>query len=254
MARRYEEESTMRIDSRISWIAAPLLALVAAGCADSDKPLGVRESGAGGPSVVVLGTTSTFAVLAQDSINSTGATVITGDVGLTPGTATEVTGFPPGTYSGTLQANNAAAATAAADLLTAITDVTARSTGVITLPSGDLSGLTLSPGLYDTTAPLTLSGTLTLNALGHPEAVFIIRTSADLTTAAGSRVVLTSGAQASNVIWLVGTTATLGANSEFQGTILANQSITLNSGAHLIGRALARTGVVTLNASVITVP
>jgi hypothetical protein len=242
----------MRIESRISWIAAPLLALVVAGCCDKDKPLGVLESGGAGPAVVVLGTTSTFAVLAQDSVVSTGATVITGDIGVSPGTT--VTGFPPATVSGTTQAGNATSATALVDLTTAINDVTARSTTVLTLPGSELSGMTLSPGLYDTASPLTLSGTVTLNALGNPDAVFIIRTAADLTTTAGSRVVLTGGAQAQNVIWLVGTTATLGSNSVFQGTILANQSITLLSGARLNGRAMSRTGAVTLDAAFIVVP
>jgi hypothetical protein len=242
----------MRIDSRISWLAAPVLAFFVAGCCDNDRPLGVREDGGGGPAVVVLGTTTTFAVLAQDSVVSTGSTVITGDVGVSPGTT--LTGFPPGTSSGTVQLGNPAAATAEADLVIAINDVTARSTTVLTLPGNDLGGMTLSPGLYDTANPLTLTGTLTLNALGNPDAVFIIRTAADLTTASGSRVELTGGAQAKNVIWLVGTTATLGSNSIFQGTILANQSITLNSGAQLNGRALSRTGAVTLDAAIIVVP
>lgn len=241
----------MRIDG-ISWMAAPVLAVLVAGCCDSDRPLGVRESGGGGPAAVVFGTTSTYAVLAADSIVSTNATVITGDIGVSPGTV--VTGFPPGTSSGLVQTGNAAAAAAEADLVLAINDVTARSTTVLTLPSNDLGGMMLAPGLYDTANPLTLNGTVTLNAMGNPDAVFIIRTAADLTTASGSRVVLTGGAQAKNVIWLVGTSATLGSNSIFQGTILANQSITLNSGARLTGRALSRTGAVTLDAAVIVVP
>jgi len=242
----------IRIDSRSFWMAAPVLAILVAGCCDKDRPLGVRESGGAGPAVVTLGTTSTFAVLAQDSVVSTGATVITGDIGVSPGTT--VAGFPPGTASGVVQSGNPAAAAAEADLVLAINDVTARATSVLTLPRSDLGGLTLSPGLYDTAAPLTLTGTVTLNAMGNPDAVFIIRTAADLTTASGSRVVLTGGAQAKNVIWLVGTTATLGSNSIFQGTILANQSITLNSGARLTGRVLSRTGAVTLDAAIIVVP
>lgn len=240
----------MRIRNAIS-LAATVLAFASAGCCDSDRPLGVREGGGGGPAVVALGTTSTFAVLAADSIHSTGATVITGDVGVSPGTI--VTGFPPATSSGAVQTGNAAAATAEADLLLAINDVTARSTNVVTL-SGALDGIELSPGLYSTTSPLTLTGTVTLNALGDPDAIFIIRTSSSLTTSAGSKVVLTGGAQAKNVVWLVGTTATLGSDSIFQGTILADQSITLNSGARLTGRVLSRTGAVTLDASVIVVP
>lgn len=242
----------MRIERKVWWMAAPVLALLVAGCCDKDTPLGVPETGGTGPAVVVLGTTSTFAVVAGDSVVSTGATVITGDIAVSPGTI--VTGFPPATVSGSTQSGNAAAALAITDLTAAINDVTARTTTVLTLPGTELAGLTLAPGLYDTASPLTLSGTVTLNAMGRPDAIFIIRTASSLTTTANSRVVLTGGAQAKNVIWLVGTTATLGSGCVFQGTILANQSITLLSGATLNGRALSRTGVVTLDASVITVP
>lgn len=242
----------MRID-RISWMAAaPMIAVLVAGCCDKDRPLGVIESGGTGPAVVALGTTTTYAVIAGDSVVSTGGTVITGDVGVSPGTT--VTGFPPATASGTTNAGNVAAGTAITDLTVAINDVTARSTAVLTLPGNDLGNVELSPGLYDTASSLTLNGTVTLNALGHSDATFIIRTAGSLTTAAGSRVVLTGGARASNVIWLVGTTATLGSNSVFQGTILANQSITLLSGANVTGRVLSRTGSVTLDASVIALP
>jgi len=240
----------MRIHA-ISLIAAAALAVTVAGCCDDDTPLGVPESGGGSPAVVVIGTTSTFAVLAADSINSTGATVITGDVGVSPGTVS--TGFPPGTFSGTGQFGNAAAATAEADLLVAINDVTARSTNITDI-SGDLDGLTLAPGTYSTTAPISLSGTVTLNALGNPDAVFIIRTTSSLTVASGARVVLTGGAQPQNVFWLVGTNASIGSNAVVQGTIMADGTITMDTGSRVVGRVLSRNGAVMLNASTIVVP
>jgi hypothetical protein len=124
------------------------------------------------------------------------------------------------------------------------------STGVITV-SGDLTGLTLAPGLYHSTSSLAVSGTLTLDGLGHSNAVFVIQMESTLTTGPGSHIVLIGGAQASNIIWWVGTSATLGTNSIFKGTIMANTSITLNTGAHLDGRALARSGAVTLDNNVI---
>jgi len=249
---RLDEEESMMRKNRISWMAAPMLAVLVAGCCDSDRPLGVSESATLGPGVVTLGTTTTYAVIAGDSVVSTNATVITGEVGVSPGTT--VTGFPPATASGTTNAGNVAAGTAITDLTVAINDVVARTTAVLTLPSTELGGEELAPGLYDTASPLTINGTVTLNALGRSDAMFIIRTSSSLTTSSGSRVILTGGAQASNVIWVVGTTATLGANSSFQGTILANQSITLLSGANVTGRVLSRTGSVTLDASVVAVP
>ena len=240
----------MRLGKEVSWVVAGVFAVALAGCCDSSTPLGVRESGAGGPAVVVLGTTSTFGVLAGSSVANTGATTITGDLGVSPGST--VTGFPPGTVSGTIHTNDAAAIAAQTALTAAFNDVNARTASLITV-AGDLGATTLSPGLYASTSSLALSGTVTLNALGHSNAIFIIRTASTLTTAAGSHVVLTGGAKASNVIWLVGTSATLGANSDFQGIILADQSVTMNTGAHLVGSALARTGAVTLDTNSIAV-
>jgi len=238
----------------ISWITASVLAVALAGCCDSNTPLGVRESGssgAGGPPVVVLGTTSGFAILAGSTVTNTGLTAVTGDLGVSPGSA--VTGFPPGTVSGTIHANDATAATAKTDLTTAFNDAAGRTTGAISV-SGDLTGLTLAPGLYKSTSSLAISGALTLNALGNSNAVFIIQIASTLTTGPGSQVILTGGAQAKNIIWQVGTSATLGTNSTFKGTIMADQSITLNTGARLDGRALARVAAVTLDTNAVVIP
>lgn len=238
----------MRAGKSISWMMASVLAIVVAGCC-GDNPLGVREGGAGGPATVSLATAGTFTVLAGSTVTNTGATTVTGDLGVSPGTA--VTGFPPGTVTGTIHAGNAAAAQAQSDLTVAFNDAAGRTTGVISV-SVDLTGLTLAPGLYKSTSSLANTGTLTLNALGDQNAVFIIQMATTLTTGPGSQVILSGGAQASNVIWQVGSSATLGTNSVFKGTILADQSITVNTGARVDGRVLARIGAVTLDTNVIT--
>ena len=233
------------------WITASVLAFASAGCCDKDLVLGVRENSTGGAAIVSLGTAASFGVLAGSTVTNTGATVVTGDLGVDPGAS--VTGFPPGTVTGSTHVNDATSAQAKLDLTTAFNDAAARTTGLLTV-SGDLAGLTLSPGLYASTSSLANSGTLTLNALGDPNAVFIILAASTLTTGPGSQVVLAGGAKASNVFWQVGSSATLGTNSSFKGTILADQSITLNTGARLDGRALTQVGAVTLDANAVTVP
>ncbi len=200
---------------------------------------------------VNLGSASSYAVLAGSTITNTGSTTITGDIGLSPGTA--VTGFPPGIVSGTTQVANAqslaAQTSATAAYLTA-----ASATPATSIAGGVLGGLTLNPGVYNYTSALSLTGTLTLNAGGNPAAVFIIQSGSTLTTASGSAVMLAGNAQACNVFWQVGSSATLGTTTSFAGTILALTSATLNSGAQVNGRVFAQTGAVTLDGNAITVP
>lgn len=241
----------MRKGKVISWMMATALAVALTGCCNGDHALGIKESSAGIPPVVPLGTTSGFVILAGSTVTNTGATVVTGDLGVSPGTA--VTGFPPGTVSGTIHAGDAAAATAETDLTTAYNDAAGRTTGAVSV-SGDLTGLTLAPGLYKSTSSLAVTGTLTFNALGNPDAVFILQMASTLTTGSASQIVLAGGAKASNIIWQVGTSATLGTNSIFKGTIMADQSITLSTGARLDGRALARVGAVTLDTNAVAAP
>jgi hypothetical protein len=194
---------------------------------------------------VPLAGSSDFAVLAGSSVTNTGATSITGDLGLSPGTS--IGGFPPGILVGTQLINGVLATQAKLDLTTAYNDAAGRtSTDIVTL-SGNIGGLTLSPGLYKSTSSLSISsGDLTFDAKGNASAVFIIQIASSLTTTSGRKVFLIGGAVPSNIFWQVGSSATFGTTSVFKGTVMAMQSITFNTGATLDGRALARTGGVTM--------
>ncbi|HET6840821.1 MAG TPA: ice-binding family protein [Candidatus Angelobacter sp.] len=189
-----------------------------------------------------------FSVLAGSTVTNTGSTVITGDVGVSPGTA--VTGFPPGLASGTIHKADGAAAQGQAALTAGYNDAAGRSGG--TSVSGDLVGQTLTAGVYKSTSSLAETGDLTLDAQGKPDAVFIFQIASTLTTGSGSRIILANGAKACNVFWQVGSSATLGTFSQFKGTIMALTSITVTTGVNLEGRALARNGAVTLDSDVIT--
>lgn len=201
---------------------------------------------------VPLGSASTYAALSGTSVTNTGATALTGDLGVSPGSA--VTGFPPGTYTGTKNVANPAAASAEANVTTAYNNASSRSNCAITV-AGNLGGQTLTPGLYKSTSSLAVSsGDLTLSGGGNPNGVFVFQVASALTTTSGRAVVLSNGAQAGNVFWVVGSSVTIGTTSTVQGTILAYASISMLTGSHLNGRALARTGDVTLAATTIVVP
>jgi hypothetical protein len=199
-----------------------------------------------------LGTAASFGVLAGSTVANTGPTTLRGNLGVSPGSA--VTGFPPGIVIGTQHVADTAAAHAQLDLTTAYNAAAGRTVGAVLL-AGNLGGLTLAPGLYKSTSSLEISsGDLTLNAQGDANAVFIFQMASTLTTTSGRQVILSGGAKAANVFWQVGTSAALGTTSVFKGTIMADQSITLATGASLEGRALARIGGVTMDSNVITVP
>lgn len=200
---------------------------------------------------VPLGTASTYGVLAGTTITNTGPTTVGGtsggDIGVSPGTS--ITGFPPGLAAGATHVNDGPAAQAQLDLTAAYLDAAGR-IPVTPIPH-DLSGQTLSPGVYSPVGgDFELSGTLTLNST-DPDGVFVFLCPAALTTFSGSRVVLAGQAQFCRVFWQVTSSATLGTNSVFVGHIFALTTITAQTGAHINGQLLARNGAVNLDSNVI---
>jgi len=217
-------------------------------------PCAVQPTPPGPQTPVNLGATAGFAVLAGSTVTSSGFTVINnGDVGVSPGTA--VDGFPPGAVNnGSIHSADTAAVQAKLDLTEAYNDAAGRTVGAVSV-EGNLGGRTLAPGLYKSTSSLEISsGDLTLDANGDRNAVFVFQIASTLTTTSDRKIFLTGNARAANVFWQVGSSATLGTISVFKGTIMALESITLTTGAALEGRALARNGAVTLDASTVTTP
>src|SRR5205814_1075829 len=197
-----------------------------------------------------LGTATTFGVLAGSAVTSTGGTTVNGDLGVSPGNT--LTGAP--TVNGTTHLGDPAAAQAQLDLTTAYNDAAGRTNGAITV-AGNLGGLTLTNGLYKSTSSLEISsGDLTLDAQGDANAVFIFQIASTLTTTSGRQVILSGGAKAANIFWQVGTSATFGSTSVFKGTVMADQSITLTTGATLEGRALAHSASVAMDSNAISLP
>jgi len=210
-----------------------------------------------GPLAIDLGCAAPFAILAGSTITSTGPSIVTGNVGLSPGSA--LVGFPPATIiNGTEQITTPIADAAKLCLTTAFIDGRDRSVNRITLDE-NLGGERLVPGLYHNETSSGISGTgaqgiLTLDAQGNADAVWIFQIASTLTTGTGTSIVLAGDAQAKNIFWIVGSAATLGTYSVFYGNILASSSITLNTGTELNGRALTQIAAVTLDASTVTKP
>jgi hypothetical protein len=199
---------------------------------------------------VALGSAATFGVLAATTVTTIPTATVNGDLGVSPGNT--VTGAP--IVNGTTHLGDPAAAQAQGDLTIAYNDAAGRTLGSVGV-TGNLGGQTLAPGLYTSTSSLEISsGDLTLDALGDPNAVWIFQMASTLTTTAGRQVILSGGAQAANISWQVGSSATIGTTSVFKGNILAYTAITMNTGATLDGRALARNGAVALDGNTITVP
>lgn len=200
-------------------------------------------------SAVPLGTAANFAVLAGSTVTNSGLTNVTGNLGVSPGAA--ITGFPPGTVTaGTINAANPVAAQAQSDLTAAYNNAAGRP--VLGAVPADIGGRVIPPGVYRAPVSLAITGTVTLDAQNNPNAVFIFLAASTLTTATGSSVVLINGANACNVFWEAGSSATINGSSIFNGTVLALSSISLGTGAVVNGRVLARNGAVTLLGNTVT--
>jgi hypothetical protein len=248
--------------SKTALAGIPLLALAILGTAFA-QPASAAQT-------VQLGTATPFAVLAGSAVTDIPTSSITGNVGLSPAAGTNITGLTQAEVTGTIYSTNgtgpagnvndpARLTTAKNDLTTAY-NAAAGQPPTSTFVTGDnqLGGKTLTAGVYAfghaATANITAASPLVLNGQNDPNSVFVFQASSDLITASGSVVQLENGAQACNVFWQVGSSATLGSSSTFVGTLMASTSATLNSAATVQGRILASTGAVTLDANTITAP
>lgn len=222
-------------------------------CVDegSDPALLGIDAAAAGESGLLLLAACSFGILAGTTVTNTGPTVIDGDLGLSPGTS--VTGFPPGVVLGETHIADTEAANAQLALTEAYLDLEGR--GGSTPVAGDLGGQTLTSGVYKSTSSLAVTtDNLTLDAQGNADAVFIFQIASTLLISAARQIVLAGGAQAKNVLWQVGSSATLETTSVFKGSILALTSISVATGASVEGRLLARNGAVTLDSNSVIVP
>lgn len=210
--------------------------------------IAMQGAQAASPPTVLLGTAANFSVLAGSGITNTGPTTIYGDVGTYP-TPSE-TGFGSVTIIGTNHGADAVTQQAKTDLLTAYNDAAGRTPA--TTIATELGGQTLIPGVYNSASgTFGITGTVTLDGQGDPNAVFIFQMQSTLVTASSSVVFLTNGTHSCNVFWQVGSSATIGTSSQFVGTILALTSITLTTSATVDGRALALNGAVTMDSNTI---
>jgi len=197
---------------------------------------------------VGLGTAGSYSVLGGETVENTGPSVLSSNVGVSPGSA--IIGFPPGSTGGVVHTNDAHAAQAQSDLTTAYNNAAGQASDATV--GSELGGLTLAPGVYTVASSAEITGPLTLDAGGDPGAVFIFQIGSTLVTGSSSSVVMLNDAQSCHVFWQVAESATLGTGSSFVGTIMALTSITANTGATVEGRALARNGAVTLDTNVFT--
>jgi Ice-binding-like len=202
--------------------------------------------------LVNLGTASGFGILANTAITVAGPSTISGDAGTLSGTG--ISGPGPLTLSGINHGGDAFTQTAHADFAAAFTNAAGQAADFNYAGAYDLGGLNLLPGVHRAPVSLAINGTLTLNAMGNPDAVWIFQTASTLVTGSSSTVILMGGAQADHVFWQVGSSATLGTGSHLEGHLLAQTSITLTTGASANGGLYARDGAITLDTNVAGIP
>jgi type VI secretion system secreted protein VgrG len=193
----------------------------------------------------ILGRADAFAVLGASTVTNTGSSVIWGDLGVYPGTA--ITGFPPGIVHGTIHDGDAVAQRAQADALTGYNYLAGLArTG--TLTGEDLGGLTLDQGVYFFASSAQMTGQLTLDFQGLSNQMIVFQIGSTLTTASASSVLIINPGSNDQVYWQVGSSATLGTTTDFYGSVIADQSVTLNHGADVTcGRVIALNGAVTMD-------
>ena len=197
---------------------------------------------------IPLGSDNNFAVLGGSTVTSSGLTVVTGDLGVSPGTA--VTGFGPGVVVGAIHAADPVAAQAQLDLTIAYNGAAAKVNP--TLLPADIGGTVIPPGTYTAPVSLAITGNVTLDGQGNPNAVFVFQIPSTLTASTTSNVSLIGRANACNIFWQVGSSATINSGSIFNGNVLALQSISLGTGTVVNGRVLARNGAVTMLSNIVT--
>ena len=214
--------------------------VLAAGC------LAPAEAPAAGPAPIDLRSAAPFTILATSTTTTTGGGIINGDVGLSPAGSQ---GIPPGQINGTIYNGGPIAAQAQLDLTSAIIAASpAQLPGGINV-GAELGGQTLVAGVYASPSGAYGITSVDLTLHGGPNDVWVFQMASTLTVGVGRQVILTGGAQARNVFWQVGSSATLGTSSVFVGTVMAYASITMNASATLNGRAMAQIGAVTYNGS-----
>jgi len=247
-------------------VTLPLFLLIA-GCSKDDTTVSPTSTviplQATVQTAVNLRSTAGFVILAGSLVSNIPTSAITGDIGLSPAARSFITGFGLTEVTGAIYASDdvspagvpAMLTTAKGDLTTAYNDAAGRTSTDMVLLADNIGGLTLTPGLYKSSGSLEISsGDLTFDAKGNADAVFIIQIASTLNTTSGRQIILSGGAKASNIFWQVGTSATLGTTSVFKGTIMADQSISLNTGTTIEGRLLARIGEVTLAGNTVIRP